>query len=233
MGFGSLKKLTIAVALAFWVIPVFAVKITLVHESEGAPDASGTFELEDGIPLTHDLLSGLIQQFFNFSSKDLDLTTVAIINEEDPSLNINVDLELAGEINEFAELITEGRDLTLTVIKNTSEDMSDVDSSSSGNSETAAAVSNLITIVYDSPVEQGQCEYVYDADEYGGLTYLKLRQIMIENCGVAQEIIDKCYAGLEVYEDIIPLVDMAHSNSMRPILGLHPGSVIRVFNWAT
>lgn len=229
MGFNPFKKLTVVI-LALWMGQVLAARITLVYEPEDSLPVEVSFNLEDGTLLTHEFLSEFIMDNFGFSAKDLDRTTVAVINEEDRSLDICVDLEIAGEIREFSELVGRGGDLKLTVIKNRPEDMSDVDSSSSDSPYTVAAARNLITVIYDPPVEQDRCEYVYDADEYGELTYLRLRQIISEKCGVAKKCLDKCYAGLSVGMDVIPLADLANK-SMEPIPGLRPGSIIRVFNW--
>jgi hypothetical protein len=242
MKLNVLKKLIVMAILAFSTNPIFAKEITLVYQPEDADSAQITFKFPDGKPLTHELLTKLIKKHFDFSDKDLDSTTVAVVYEDERRGDIFVDLEFAGPITEFAELLKEDGVLTLTVIKNSDEDMSDSDAAyyDSGSSATASAKSdasseNLITVRYAPPIGHEECQYVYNENEYGKLTYLRLRQILLDKCNLSLETINSCFAGLSVGQSLTPIVDMksSHSMSTQEIPDLKPGSLIYVFNWGS
>lgn len=236
MKFNILKKLIISTVLTITLSPILAKEITLMYESEDAEPKSLKFGLPAGGSLTHQLLTHLIKKHFGFTSSDLDRTTLAILYPDNTHSDIFIDLEIEGRILEFQELMNQEDPLTVTVIKNKLEDMLDDDDESydsdldlSGETEDAIGSPNLIKVIYDTPIQT--CKYVYDADLFGNITYDRLRRILLDECGIDRETIKHCYAGLLQGKDIIPIADLAYSDSMKEIPGINPGSIIHVFNW--
>lgn len=199
-----------------------ASEITLIYEpADSTKTISKTFNLRPGERLTHELVSTLLKIYFNFSEQDLDNTMLGLIYEDDPSSDIFVDLEYEGPIAEFATLVDEGADLTLSVFKDLSEDMSDDESTY----EPA-----FVQIIYDSPLKK--CEYTYDANKYGQLTYSRLAQILADHCGISRADLKYCHAGIKKDRDLIPIEDMtAAENFMKLVPVMAKQSTIIVFDW--
>lgn len=240
MNLNVFKKLVMMTILALPINPILAKEVTLVYEPDDKESSYCTFDFFDGQPLTHKLMGIWIKACFNFTEEDLDHTTLAVIYADKRSPDIFVDLELTGEITEFTKLMTQRGELIITVIKDPAADMSDEDAASYGSDHSPAAARsdedishpNLIKIIYDTPIESEQCQYIYDPNKYGNLSYARLHQILREECNVPNETLDHCYAGLRIGEEVVPITDLKKSRSlMKEIPGLRAGSIIHVFNW--